>query len=69
MSKASPYEIQKVIVAMANANKVSAYNVDKLFWLIGSGKFYNHPNIGNDGGVGRNKQRFLDEVAAEGMSQ
>ncbi|WP_019864723.1 hypothetical protein [Methylovulum miyakonense] len=36
--KASPYKIQKIIAQMAKASKVSSYNIDKLFWLIGSGK-------------------------------
>lgn len=56
----SPYEIQKTIVQMSEEKCVSAYNVDKLFWLIGSGKFYNHPEIGNQGHIGRNKERFIE---------
>lgn len=56
---ASPYEIQKIIVQIAEAKGVSAYNVDKLFWLIGSGKFYDHPEIGKKGKIGRNKERFI----------
>lgn len=61
---ASPYEIQKIIVQMAEAKGVSAYNVDKLFWLIGSGKFYDHPQIGNQGSIGKNKERFIALVQA-----
>ena len=61
---ASPYEIQKIIVQMAEAKGVSAYNVDKLFWLIGSGKFYDHPAIGNQGSIGRNKERFITQAHA-----
>lgn len=59
---ASPYEIQKIIVQIADAKGVSAYNVDKLFWLIGSGKFYDHPEIGNQGSIGRNKERFIEQA-------
>jgi hypothetical protein len=55
----SPYEVQKVIVRIAESVGVSPYNVDKLFWLIGSGKFYNHPNVGNGGIIGRNKEKFI----------
>jgi hypothetical protein len=55
----SPYEIQKTIVQIAEEKDVSAYNVDKLFWLIGSGKFYDHPEIGNQGSIGRNKETFI----------
>ena len=56
--KASPYQVQKVIAQIAEASGVSAYNVDKVFWLIGSGKFYNHPNIGN---IGHKKAQFIAE--------
>ncbi|MBI9037600.1 MAG: hypothetical protein JEY97_05655 [Bacteroidales bacterium] len=34
------YEILKAIERIAESNEVTPYNVDKLFWLIGSGKFY-----------------------------
>lgn len=57
-AKASPYQVQKVIVQIAEASKVSAYCVDKVFWLIGSGKFYKHPVIGN---IGRKKAQFIGE--------
>jgi hypothetical protein len=43
--KSSDYAVQMVIAKIADAVGVSAYNVDKLFWLIGSGKFYNHNGI------------------------
>jgi hypothetical protein len=59
---ASFYEIQKIIVDMAAEKGVTAYNVDKLFWLIGSGKLYDHPEIGNKGSIGRNKHQFIDWV-------
>lgn len=42
---ATNYQILKAIIRIANNVGVSAYNVDKLFWLIGSGKFYNHKEI------------------------
>ena len=58
---ASPYEIQKIIVLIAAAKGVTAYNVDKIFWLIGSGKFYDHPEIGNNGSIGRNKRDFIEQ--------
>ncbi len=41
----SLYEIQKTIIRIAEAKNVTPYNVDKLFWLIGSGNFYNHSHI------------------------
>lgn len=56
--KSSPYQVQKVIALIAQASEVSAYSVDKVFWLIGSGKFYKHPNIGS---IGRKKSQFIEE--------
>jgi thermostable 8-oxoguanine DNA glycosylase len=64
----NPYEVQKVIVSIAESVGVSPYNVDKLFWLIGSGKFYNHPNIGNGGMIGRNKEKFISLFNARHFS-
>ena len=43
--KATNYQILKAIIRIANNAGVTTYNIDKLFWLIGSGKFYNHNNI------------------------
>jgi hypothetical protein len=36
------------------------YHVDKLFWLIGSGNFYDDPQIGNEGRIGRHKEQFIE---------
>lgn len=60
----SSYHIQKIISQIAAEADVSAYHVDKLFWLIGSGKFYKHPEIGNDGLIGRKKAQFIAEYNA-----
>lgn len=56
---ASPYQIQRVITRVAGATGASPYDVDKVFWLIGSGKFYKHPQLGKDGRIGRMKKEFL----------
>ena len=61
---ASPYHVQKIISQIAMETDVSSYNVDKLFWLIGSGKFYKHPEIGNNGLIGRKKAQFVAEYNA-----
>lgn len=61
---ASSYHIQKIITQIATEASVSAYNVDKLFWLIGSGKFYKHPEIGSNGLIGRKKAQFITEYSA-----
>ncbi len=61
---ASPYEIQKIIVQMADEKGISSYNVDKLFWLIGSGKFSDHIELGSQGSIGRNKELFIEQANA-----
>lgn len=58
-SDASAYQMQKIITQIAEAAEVSAYNVDKLFWLIGSGKFNQHPHLGKNGLIGRKKLQFV----------
>jgi hypothetical protein len=62
--KPSSYQVQKIIAEIAKATDVSSYNVDKLFWLIGSGKFYNHPELGKNGSIGRKKNEFIAEFNA-----
>ena len=49
---------------MAHNADVTPYNADKLFWLVGSGHFYDDPHIGNKGRIGRHKKGFI-EVARE----
>lgn len=51
--------LQKIMIDMAAANGVSAFDVDKVFWLIGSGYFYLHENLGKKGKIGRQKSKFL----------
>ena len=51
------YSAYKAVIEMANIVKDSAYNVDKIFWLIGSGNYYLH-NIN----IGRNKEQFIKLV-------
>lgn len=59
--KASSYQVQKTIARIAKDEGASAFNVDKVFWLIGSGKFYKHHDLGKDGRIGRMKEVFLAE--------
>ena len=63
-TKPTDYQVQKIIARIAEAAKVSPYNVDKLFWLIGSGKFYKHENLGKNGRIGRLKQAYIEHVTA-----
>jgi hypothetical protein len=55
----SPYHLFKTIVRVARNADVSAYNADKVFWLIGSGNFYDHKLIGNNGMIGSHKKQFI----------
>lgn len=42
---AGGYAIFKTAVRIAAHQGVTPYNVDKLFWLVGSGYFYDHPDV------------------------
>jgi hypothetical protein len=69
---ASDYEVFKAIARVARSAGVTPYNVDKLFWLIGSGNFYNDAHVGKQGKIGSRKKAFialaqpaLEQVRAE----
>jgi hypothetical protein len=51
---AGPYEVYKSIIEMAEVVGEDAYTVDKIFWLISSGRFY-LVNIE----TGRNRDKFI----------
>jgi hypothetical protein len=56
---ATNYQIFKAVVRLAENVGVSPYNADKLFWLIGSGYFYQDEQIGNKGRIGSYKMKFI----------
>lgn len=58
--KTDDYQLFKAIVRLAGNAGVSAYNADKVFWLIGSGYFYDDSQIGNKGRIGSKKQEFIN---------
>ena len=58
------YDVFRAVIRIAEAVNESPYCVDKLFWLIGSGYFYNHPDIGNNGRIGNQKAEFYDYALA-----
>jgi hypothetical protein len=60
----SDYEVFKDVARVAGNAGVTPYDVDKLFWLIGSGYFYDDPHVGKQGRIGSQKKRFI-EVAKE----
>ncbi len=57
--RADDYQLFKAIVRVAKNAGVKPYNADKMFWLIGSGYFYNHPEIGKRGRIRRHKEDFI----------
>jgi len=59
---ASNYQVLKAITRISENVNATSYNVDKIFWLIGSGYFYNHPQIGNEGRVGKMKDSFIEHM-------
>lgn len=65
---ARPYQIQKAITRIAGNVGVSPNHVDKLFWLIGSGNFYKHPNLGDAGKIGGNRKAFIRDFQTKHQS-
>ena len=55
----SDYNVLKTMINIAQDANVTCYALDKVLWLIGSGKFYNNPEIGNNGFIGRMKEDFI----------
>lgn len=54
------FEVFSAVVWVARNVRETPYCVDKLFWLIGSGYFCDHPHIGAAGRIGNNKERFYN---------
>jgi len=56
------YQLFKAIIRLASNADVTPYAVDKVFWLIGSGNFYDDPEIGS---IGNHKQDFIEFARLE----
>lgn len=63
--KDDDYQLFKAIIRLSSNAKVSPYNADKVFWLIGSGYFYNDLEIGNNGRIGSKKQKFIKHARSK----
>jgi len=63
--KADDYAIYKAVLRIARHQDTTAYDVDKTFWLVGSGRFYEHPNIGRDGRVPSDRDVFIRSARSE----
>lgn len=60
---ANDYAVFKAVVRIAAHSGTTPYDVDKLFWLVGSGYFYHHPSIGRKGRIATNRNRFIREAS------
>jgi hypothetical protein len=58
--KDDDYQLFKAIGRVANHANVTPYAADKVFWLIGSGYFYDDLEIGSKGRIGSHKQDFIE---------
>jgi hypothetical protein len=65
---ASDYEVFRAVDRVAHNVGVSPYNVDKLFWLVGSGRFYDDPQVGRGGKIGQHAKEFI-AVAQQELAQ
>jgi hypothetical protein len=63
-ANATPYQIQKVISKLASEAGVTPFALDKVLWLIGSGKFYLHTQFRNTGRIGSMRKEFVAEQSA-----
>ncbi len=69
--KVDDYHLFKTILRVAKNANVTPYAADKIFWLIGSGYFYNNPDIGSKGRIVSQKNEFIKFARSElyGSSQ
>jgi hypothetical protein len=57
--KSDDYQLSKAVIRVAGHAGVSPYNADKTFWLIGSGYFYDDPQLGKNGRIGSYMKDFI----------
>lgn len=58
--KADDYAIFKTVLRIARHQGTTAYDVDKKFWLVGSGNFYDHENsVGRRGKIRTDRDGFV----------
>jgi hypothetical protein len=55
----------KAVARVALNVGVTPYNVDKLFWLIGSGHVYEDQDVGNGDRIGSQKKQFIEVAQTE----
>lgn len=60
---ASDYAVFKAVVRIAAHCATTPYDVDKVFWLVGSGRFYDHPEIGRKGRITTDRSGFIETAS------
>ena len=53
------YQTYRVLLRVADEAGLTPYHVDKLLWLVGSGFFYDHPDVGRNGRIRTDKGEFI----------
>lgn len=62
--RADDYDVLQTIVRVARNCGTTAYAVDKTFWLVGSGFFYDHKHFGHEGHVRIDREQFIRDASA-----
>jgi len=57
--KSAGFQLFNCITRVAEHNRGNAYHTDKLFWLIGSGYFFDHKEISKRGRIKTNRDEFV----------
>lgn len=60
----SDYEVFRAVARVAQNVDLTLYDVDKPFWLIGSGYFYADTKVSNRGRIGQRKKEFIEVARA-----
>jgi hypothetical protein len=58
-AEANDVQILRALIRISENVGVTPYNVDKLFWLVGSGYFHDDMQIGKQGRVRTDKRAFI----------
>ncbi len=56
------YELFRAVIRVAENAGVSPYGVDKIFWLVGSGKYHADEHIGRSEKAGGRKKAFIEHA-------
>lgn len=59
-ANADEYHLFKAIARLARNANIKPFEADRVFWLIGSGYFYDDRMIGSDGHIGKHKKDFIE---------